>query len=95
MHRFFSEFAGKPQCGEVEVSVDEAVEAEFGLSVFAGAVLNHLFAYFAEAGELSQIMFFLGFIAVAIVGGMKLYHLYSGAPYILVTDSPYFYLSLL
>ncbi len=39
-------------------------------------------------------MFILGFIAVAVVGFTKLYDMYHGNPYILVTDSPYFYLSL-
>lgn len=39
-------------------------------------------------------MFFLGLVAVVVVGAMKLYHLHSGAHYILVTDSPYFYISL-
>ena len=39
-------------------------------------------------------MFFLGLIAVMVVGGTKLYNMYSGNNYTLVTDSPYFYLSL-
>lgn len=29
-----------------------------------------------------------------LVGGMKLYDMHQGNPYRLVTDSPYFYLSL-
>ena len=45
-------------------------------------------------GLLGSLMFFLGFISVAVVGGMKLWHMHTGAPYILVTDSPYFYLAL-
>lgn len=39
-------------------------------------------------------MFILGFIAVAIIGANKLYDLYAGNPYRLITDSPYFYLAL-
>ena len=39
-------------------------------------------------------MFILGFIAVAVVGFGKLWDMHHGNPYILVTDSPYFYLSL-
>lgn len=39
-------------------------------------------------------MFMIGIIAVAVVGGMKLYNMYSGHNYTLVTDSPYFYLAL-
>lgn len=45
-------------------------------------------------GLLGSIMFFLGFVAVVIVGAGKLYALYNGQPYRLVTDSPYFYIAL-
>ena len=45
-------------------------------------------------GFLGSVMFFLGFIACMIVGAVKLYHLYSGDPTIMVTDSPYFYIAL-
>ena len=45
-------------------------------------------------GLLGSLMFIFGFIAVVIVGATKLYHIHSGMPYRLVTDSPYFYLSL-
>ena len=34
----------------------------------------------------------LGFISVIIIGANKLYALSHGLPYILITDSPYFYL---
>ena len=45
-------------------------------------------------GILGSLMFFVGFIAVIIVGASKLYYMNQGMPYRLVTDSPYFYLSL-
>ena len=45
-------------------------------------------------GFLGSLMFIFGFIAVVAVGVHKLYAMYSGLPYILVTDSPYFYLAL-
>ena len=45
-------------------------------------------------GLLGSLMFILGFVAVVLVGALKLYHMYSGHSYILVTDSPYFYLAL-
>lgn len=45
-------------------------------------------------GLLGSLMFILGFLSVAIVGASKLYYMYTGMPYRLVTDSPYFYLSL-
>ena len=39
-------------------------------------------------------MFLLGFISTIIVGVTKLYNMSKGFPYRLVTESPYFYLSL-
>ena len=45
-------------------------------------------------GLLGSLMFLFGFIAVIIVGANKLYAMSHGLAYKLVTDSPYFYLSL-
>jgi glycosyltransferase involved in cell wall biosynthesis len=45
-------------------------------------------------GLLGSLMFVLGFISVVIVGATKLYNMYCGMPYRLVTDSPYFFLAL-
>ena len=45
-------------------------------------------------GFLGSIMFFIGFLAVVIIGANKLYDLYAGNSYRLITDSPYFYLAL-
>ena len=45
-------------------------------------------------GFMGSLMFILGFISVIIIGANKLYALSHGLPYILITDSPYFYLAL-
>ena len=45
-------------------------------------------------GFLGSLMFFIGFIAIVIVGVTKLCALSNGLRAPLVTDSPYFYLSL-
>ena len=45
-------------------------------------------------GFLGSLMFFIGFVAIIIVGAGKLYALSKGVPARLVTDSPYFYISL-
>lgn len=45
-------------------------------------------------GFLGSLMFFIGFIAIIVVGVSKLYALSQGIPAHLVTDSPYFYLAL-
>lgn len=57
------------------------------LSVF-GVKPMHFF------GLLGSLMFFFGFVSVVMVGAMKLYNMYNDLPYRLITDSPYFYLSL-
>jgi glycosyltransferase involved in cell wall biosynthesis len=45
-------------------------------------------------GVLGSLIFIIGFIAVIAVGVDKLYNMYHGMPYRLVTESPYFYLAL-
>lgn len=45
-------------------------------------------------GFLGSIMFLIGLISAFIIGVDKLYALANGVPQRLVTDSPYFYISL-
>ena len=45
-------------------------------------------------GTLGTLMFIVGFIAAAYLGGSKLFYLSKGIRIGLVTESPYFYLSL-
>ena len=45
-------------------------------------------------GFLGSLMFVIGFVSVIIVGANKLYSMYHGMSYRLVTESPYFYLAL-
>ena len=45
-------------------------------------------------GFIGSLMFFLGFIAVLIVGGTKLYCLSMDIPHARITDMPYFYIAL-
>ena len=76
---------------------------KFGLDRFVNGYLDLATLWFTGKfgvkpmhffGLLGSLMFILGLIAVMVVGGMKLYNMYSGNTYHLVTDSPYFYLSL-
>ena len=75
----------------------------FGLIRFVNGFLDLISLWFLSKfgvqpmhifGLLGSVMFILGFLAVAGVGAHKLYAMYSGQPYILVTDSPYYYLAL-
>ena len=45
-------------------------------------------------GLLGSLMFIIGFFATIAVGAVKLWNMYHGNHYILVTDSPYFYIAL-
>ena len=45
-------------------------------------------------GFLGSVMFFIGFVAAFIIGADKLWCLAHGIPQRLVTDSPYFFISL-
>lgn len=78
-------------------------KSKFGLDRFVHGYLDLITLWFTNKfggrpmhffGLWGSLMFIIGFIAAVAVGGLKLYHLYSGQDYILVTDSPYFYLAL-
>ncbi|CDD32043.1 putative uncharacterized protein [Bacteroides sp. CAG:714] len=74
-----------------------------GLNRFVNGYLDLLSLWFLSTfgvkpmhifGFLGSIMFILGFISVIVVGATKLYDMYCGNPYRLVTENPYFYLAL-
>lgn len=108
MHRYIpylAKNAGFTKIGEkvVHHQARKYGKTKFGLNRFVNGYLDLLTLWFLSTfgvkpmhifGFLGSIMFVLGFIAVAIIGVNKLYDLYSGNPYRLITDSPYFYLAL-
>ena len=78
-------------------------KTKFGLSRFVNGYLDLLSLWFLSKygiepmhvfGLLGTVMFIIGFIAAACVGAIKIIDMYAGNPYTLVTNSPYFYLSL-
>ena len=108
MHRYvpyLAKIAGFSRIGEKEVKhrPRKYGTTKFGLDRFVNGYLDLLTLWFQGKfgvkpmhffGLLGSLMFLLGFIAVIVVGALKLYNMYSGHSYRLVTDSPYFYLSL-
>lgn len=108
MHRYIpylAKLAGFNKIGEkvVHHQARKYGKTKFGLDRFVNGYLDLLTLWFTGRfgkkpmhlfGLLGSLMFFLGLLAVIFVGASKLYHMYSGHPYILVTDSPYFYISL-
>ena len=108
MHRyipFLAKNAGFSRIGEkvVHHQARKYGSPKFGLDRFVNGYLDLLTLWFTNKfgvkpmhffGLLGSLMFILGFIAVIVVGATKLYNMHVGNPYILVTDSPYFFLSL-
>ena len=108
MHRYvpyLAKNAGFTNIGEKEVKhqARKYGTTKFGLDRFVNGYLDLLTLWFQAKfgvkpmhffGLLGSLMFLLGFIAVIVVGALKLYHMHSGHSYTLVTNSPYFYLSL-
>lgn len=108
MHRYIpylAKNAGFKKIGEkvVKHRARKYGSTKFGLNRFVNGYLDLMTLWFTSKfgvkpmhffGLWGSLMFLLGFFSAAAVGIMKLWRLYSGEPYILVTDSPYFYLSL-
>ncbi|MCF0196228.1 MAG: glycosyltransferase family 2 protein [Bacteroidaceae bacterium] len=109
MHRYIpylAKNAGFTKIGEKRVHHQAR---KFGKSKFMGwnrfvnGYLDLLTLWFLSSfglkpmhvfGFIGTLMFLIGFIAAGIVGSYKLYCMYSGIPYTLVTNSPYFFIAL-
>ena len=108
MHRYIpylAKIAGFSKIGEkvVKHQARKYGTTKFGLNRFVNGYLDLLSLWFLSKfgikpmhffGLLGSLMFLIGMISVIIVGSSKLYAMYNNLPYRLVTDSPYFYLSL-
>ena len=108
MHRYIpylAKNAGFDKIGEkvVQHQARKYGVTKFGLNRFVNGYLDLITLWFLSKfgvkpmhifGFLGSLMFIFGFLAVIGVGTHKLYAMYSGQSYILVTDSPYFYLAL-
>lgn len=109
MHRYIpylAKNAGFDRIGEkvVHHQARKFGKTKFGgLNRFVNGYLDLLSLWFLNSfglkpmhvfGFLGSLMFFVGFIAILIVGGIKLVALSSHMPAPLVTESPYFFISL-
>ena len=109
MHRyipFLAKNAGFTNIGEkvVEHRKRQFGETKFGLSRFVNGYLDLMTLWFLSRfgkkpmhffGLFGSVMFLLGFFAVVVVGINKLIAIFEHVKAPLVTDSPYFYLSML
>jgi glycosyltransferase involved in cell wall biosynthesis len=109
MHRyipFLAKNAGFTKIGEkvVQHRKREFGTSKFGLNRFVNGYLDLMTLWFLNKfgkqpmhffGLVGSLMFFIGFIAVIVVGGMKLYALSNGVPAMLVGVNPYFHIAIL
>lgn len=108
MHRYIpylAKNAGFNKIGEkvVQHQARKYGTTKFGLNRFVNGYLDLITLWFLGSfgkkpmhvfGFLGTIMFIIGFLAAIIIGADKLYALACGIQQRLVTDSPYFYISL-
>ena len=108
MHRYIpylAKNAGFTRIGEkvVHHQARKYGKTKFGLDRFVNGYLDLGTLWFTSKfgikpmhffGLLGSLMFVIGVIAAIVVGASKLYAMHTGAPYTLVTNSPYFYIAL-
>jgi len=108
MHRYIpvlAKNAGFQNIGEkvVQHQARKYGKTKFGYDRFINGFLDLITIWFLSKfgkrpmhlfGALGVIMFFIGFAAAGYIGIMKLYKLAYGLKAILVTDNPWFYISL-
>ncbi len=109
MHRYIpylAKNAGFTKIGEkvVQHRKREFGESKFGLNRFVNGYLDLMTLWFLNKfgkqpmhffGLIGSIMFILGFIAIIVVGAMKLHALAQHTSAMLVADTPYFHLGIL
>lgn len=108
MHRYIpylAKNAGFCKIGEkvVHHQARKYGTSKFGLNRFFNGYLDLITLWFLSSfgrkpmhvfGFLGSIMFMIGFVSAAILGVDKLISVANGIPMRLVTDSPYFFISL-
>jgi len=109
MHRYIpvlAKNAGFSKITEKEVKhqARKYGKTKFGMERFINGFLDLISIWFLSKfgkrpmhlfGALGVLMFFFGFIAAAWIGMSKLYKMYHELPNILVTNNPWFYISLI
>lgn len=108
MHRYIpymAKEAGYTKIGELVVhhQARKYGKSKFGISRFFNGYLDLITLWFTSKfgkkpmhffGLLGSGIFFVGFVALFIVLGSKLYHIITNTPAPLVTDRPYFFIAI-
>jgi glycosyltransferase involved in cell wall biosynthesis len=108
MHRYIPVLAKNAGFGKIGEKVVKHQprkygETKFGMERFVNGFLDLITIWFLSRfgkrpmhlfGALGSVMFIVGFISAGYIGVSKLYKLYHDLPYDLVTNNPWFYISL-
>lgn len=108
MHRYIpvlAKNAGFDKIGEkvVKHQARKYGETKFGMERFINGFLDLITIWFISKfgkrpmhlfGAFGTIMFIIGFLSAGFIGFMKLFKLFNNLPYDLVTNNPWFYISL-
>ncbi|MDD3432101.1 MAG: glycosyltransferase family 2 protein [Bacteroidales bacterium] len=108
MHRYIpylAKNAGYNKIGEKVVQHQKRKfgQSKFGLNRFAHGYLDLMTLWFLSHfgkrpmhffGLMGSLLFLLGFVAIVVLGVMKISMLNQGIPFRLITDISYFYLAL-
>lgn len=108
MHRYIpvlAKNAGFGKIGEkvVKHQARKYGETKFGMERFINGFLDLITIWFLSRfgkrpmhlfGALGSVMFIIGFLSAGFIGISKLYRLYNDLPYDLITNNPWFYISL-
>ncbi len=109
MHRYIPYLAKNAGFGNIGEKVVQHRKREFGISKFGmnrfvNGYLDLLTLWFLNKfgkqpmhffGLIGTMMFMLGFIAIIVVGAMKIYAIHQGIQAMLIGVNPYFHLSIL
>jgi glycosyltransferase involved in cell wall biosynthesis len=108
MHRYIpvlAKNAGFGKIGEkvVQHQARKYGETKFGMERFINGFLDLITIWFLSRfgkrpmhlfGAMGSFMFIVGFLSAGYIGISKLYHMYMGMHYNLVTSNPWFYIAL-
>ncbi|MBZ4037692.1 glycosyltransferase family 2 protein [Flavobacterium sp. 17A] len=108
MHRYIPVLAKNAGFGKIgeKVVIHQARkygETKFGMERFINGFLDLITIWFLSRfgkrpmhlfGAMGSIMFIIGFLSAGYIGVSKLYHMYNGMKYSLVTNNPWFYIAL-
>jgi len=108
MHRYIpvlAKNAGFGKIGEkvVQHQARKYGETKFGMERFINGFLDLITIWFLSRfgkrpmhlfGAVGSLMFIIGFCSAGYIGISKLYHMYNGMRYTLVTNNPWFFIAL-